>query len=158
MSDQEEKLCDRCHKRPATVFIDYGGSGRKENVCAICSTSPEEWDFPQTMLSPEHFKEAIEKQNGKCKYCGEPAKFCIYWTSSISRTEKQSLDDGDKPFRLLCETCRKDEGDFYLARSNSSPEEPVDDDPEKRLLRLSTELANYMRKKIQQRRSGDAGN
>lgn len=146
MTAQVQKLCDRCHERPATCHICYGHSGETKDLCEACyeqSASPVEAGFKKR-------KEELIR-TGSCQYCGAPAKIGTFGFSAIFGEE----------VKLWCEQCRRDLAEFALRPENALPEDiPFDD--EAALERLSQQFAErehrqkeFMKQRILERRSKD---
>jgi hypothetical protein len=141
MADQEQKLCDRCHERPATSHICYGGhAGEGRSLCAICIRE----DLEVGGLT-QRFDEAVPV--GHCKYCGAPAETAFGGSSSVL---------GDH-FNLVCKTCFDDLSEFVRLPENASLFTPGDKvAPPK----MATHLADFqrrqdefMRQRVLQRKS-----
>ncbi len=110
---EEEKLCDVCHKRPATHHTCYGHTGETRDLCRTC--------FEQTSSGAEldslrNFEERI--RNGKCKYCGAPAAGGCGGSMPFA---EDILD-------LWCEPCQRDLAEFGKMPENAIPEFPSDDE------------------------------
>ena len=145
MPDQAHDLCEACHEREATHHICYGGTGVSRHLCVACYgqlASPEE------LFSDRHSRDAI--QNGKCKYCGEPA---AGGCGGFMPLFGEQLE-------LWCEQCRQDLAEFANRPENALGEDlPFDDVAAQE--RLSQQLAEreerqdqFMKKKILARRWG----
>ena len=143
MTTHTDKLCDRCHERPATCHICYGHTGETKDLCETCyrdSASPEE------LASSQQIQDSI--RNGKCKYCGEPA---VGGCGGFMPMLGEQLD-------LWCEQCRQDLVEFGSRPENAIPDFPFDDEAAQAL--VSQQLAEYksrkeefMKRKISARRS-----
>src|SRR5687768_9726580 len=99
MADQEQKVCDVCHERPATHHTCYGHSGETIDLCVICF---EQSASPAGLESFRHLMEVIRK--GKCKYCGAPAVGGCGGLSIPGVMEERA--------NLWCEPCRLDLVEF----------------------------------------------
>jgi hypothetical protein len=92
MADQDQKLCDNCHERPATNHISHGGrDGEGRSLCQICLLQDSEVGGLM-----QRFNETVRV--GHCKYCGAPAETAFGGSSSFL---------GDH-FNLVCKTCFDD--------------------------------------------------
>jgi hypothetical protein len=105
MADQEQKLCDNCHERPATNNICYGGSAKEgRSLCHVCLLQ----DLEVGGLT-QRFNETV--RTGLCKYCGAPAE--TSWGGSSSHL-------GDH-YNLVCMTCFNDLTEFIRRPENVLP-------------------------------------
>src|SRR6266576_1600623 len=68
MTDEEQKVCDVCHERPATHHTFYGGTGETRYLCMKCF---EQSASPAELEAHRHAEQVI--CNSKCQYCGAPA-------------------------------------------------------------------------------------
>jgi hypothetical protein len=140
MVDREQKLCDRCHKRPATSHICYGHGGEGRSLCVICIRE----DLEVGGLT-QRFDEAVRV--GHCKYCGAPAETAFGGSSSVL---------GDH-FNLVCKTCFDDLSEFVRRPENATLFTPGDEvAPPK----MATYIADFqgrqdefMRQRVLQRKS-----
>ncbi|HUA65494.1 MAG TPA: hypothetical protein VME24_06585 [Alphaproteobacteria bacterium] len=110
MADQDQKLCDNCHERPATNHICYGGQdGQSRSLCQICLMQDSEVGSLM-----QHFTEAVRA--GHCKYCGAPAE---------TGSGRFSSAVGEH-FDLLCKACSEDFVEFARRPENAMPDIPAD--------------------------------
>src|SRR5579859_6348029 len=109
MTAQDQMFCQRCHERPATVYICDGNSGESEHLCEQCY---REWATPEELVSSDQFRDVV--RNGKCRYCGAPAEG---GSGSFSSAAGQD-------FELLCRACDQDLEDFARRPENTIPDVP----------------------------------
>ena len=148
MTAQEQKLCDRCHERPATCHICCGNTGETKDLCETCY---QESASPLELASTKQFRETVRK--GKCKYCGQPA---------VGGSGGFIPVLGEQLF-LWCEKCRLDLVEFYQRPENALPGDyPFDDKAAQE--RVSQQFAErerrqeeYMRQRVSERRSKNDG-
>lgn len=134
MSDQELKLCDICHERPATHHTCYGHTGETRDVCMECfkQTAP-----PAELESFRRSERII--RTGKCRYCGAPAV-----GGSINFSIPGVMDEQTD---LWCEPCRRDLAEFASRPENDIPDFPFDDEAAQD--RISKQLAEYELRKME---------
>ena len=61
--DQDQKLCDNCHERPATCHICHGNSAHKsKSLCRECFAAS----------NPAMVSEMTKALEAGCRYCGGP--------------------------------------------------------------------------------------
>jgi hypothetical protein len=146
MTDQDQKLCDNCHERPATSHICYGGhTGEDRSLCQICLKQDSEIGGLM-----QRFNEAVRV--GHCKYCGAPAETAFGGSSSVL----------GEHFNLVCRTCYDDLAEFARRPENAVPDWPFDDEAAQK--RMPEQMAErerrqeeFMRQRVLERRSkGDA--
>jgi hypothetical protein len=128
MSDEEQKICDVCHERPATHYTCYGGTGRDRHLCIPCF---EQTASPAELESYRHSMDVV--RNGKCKWCGAPAIGGSTGFSIPGVMEEQS--------DLWCEPCRLDLVEFGSRPENEIPDFPFDDEAAQAL--VPQQLADY---------------
>jgi hypothetical protein len=141
MADQDQKLCDRCHERPATSHICYGHGGESRSLCQICLRQ----DLEIGGLI-QRFDESVRV--GHCKYCGAPAETGWGGSSSIL----------GENFNLVCMACFDD-----LAAFARRPENAISDftpGDEVALRRAAEHLADmekrqdeFIRRRVLERKS-----
>ena len=143
MSDEEQKVCDVCHERPATHHTCYGHTGETRDLCMTCfeqSASPAEL---------ESYRQSMEViRTGKCKYCGAPAVGGSTGFSIPGVMEEQS--------DLWCEPCRLDLVEFASRPENEIPDFPFEDEAaQERASQLLAERESrqqeFMRQRISER-------
>ena len=134
MAEQEEKVCDACHERPATHHTFYGHTGQTRALCMTCF---EQIAPPAELESCRHSAEVI--RNGKCKWCGAPA---VGGTTgfSIPGVMEEEPD-------LWCEPCSRDLVEFGSRPENAIPDVDVED--EARLDKVSQQLAERDRRQTE---------
>lgn len=127
MADQEQKLCDNCHERPATNHICYSHGGESRSLCQVCLMQDAEVG---SMM--QRFERAV--QAGYCKYCGAPAETGA--GGSFSAT-------GEDHFNLVCRVCFDDLSEFARRPENASLFTPGDEvaAPE-----MAAHLADFQRR------------
>jgi len=143
MADEDPRLCDNCHERPATNHICYGGqAGEGMSLCQVCLAQDS------TVGSfMQRFHEAV--QTGNCKYCGAPAE--LSWGGSTSSLL------GDH-FNLVCRTCFDDLTGFVRQPENAVLDFTAGDEVEMRKARshladLMKRQDVFMRQRVLQRKS-----
>ena len=103
MDDQDQKLCDNCHERPATNHSCYGGqAGEGRSLCQVCLMQDSEVGGLM-----QHFQEAVRV--GHCKYCGASAEMGSGNYSSVT----------GEHFSLLCKACSEDFVEFVRRPENA---------------------------------------
>jgi len=141
MADQDQKLCDNCHERPATNHICHGGdAGEARSLCQVCLMQDSQiGNFMQ------RFDKAVRA--GSCKYCGAPAETSFGASTSVL---------GDH-YNLVCMTCFNDLTEFVRQPENARLFRP---DDEVVMRNAATHLADYqdrqvefMRQRVLQRKS-----
>jgi hypothetical protein len=151
MPEPDQPLCERCHQRPATVFICNGNTGETEDLCRVC----HEQD-PEAAASRKRMEELI--RNGTCKYCGAPAKSGSF-TFDSSFGEKGDLCEASEKAELLCEACSNDLAEFEdLHELPEREENPFHDKAamERRyqqLLEHARQREQFMKERIAKRKS-----
>jgi hypothetical protein len=61
MTTPEQDVCEVCHKRCATHFVCYGGTGKSSHLCDECF---------QTSAPPDVVQSAAAVREAHCQYCG----------------------------------------------------------------------------------------
>jgi hypothetical protein len=142
MADEDQKLCDNCHERPATNHICHGGqAGEGRSLCPICLAQDSAvGGFMQ------RFNDAVGA--GRCKYCGAPAE--LSWGASFSPVL------GDH-FNLVCRTCFDDLTGFVRRPENAVQDFTPGDEVEMRkavshLTDLMKRQDEYMRQRVLERK------
>ena len=162
MTGPDQKLCDRCHERPATCHICFGHTGETKDLCETCygeSAPPEE------LASAQQIQQII--RNGKCRYCGEPAvggggplvsDFLANLMANLLPSMAVVTSRPGYPFHLWCEQCRKDLVEFAHRPENAIPDWPFDDEAAQRL--VTEQLADrerrqeeFMKQRVLERKS-----
>ena len=134
VTEQEQKICDVCHERPATHHTCYGHTGETRCLCMTCF---EQSASPAELESFRHSMEVI--RNGKCKWCGAPAVGGSTGFSISGVMEEQS--------DFWCEPCRLDLGEFGRRPENEIPDFPFDDKAAQAL--VPQQLADYEHRKAE---------
>src|ERR1700722_7513903 len=123
MTDQDQKLCDNCHERPATNHICHGShAGEARSLCHVCLLQDSEVGSLM-----QRFNEAVRV--GHCKYCGAPAETSFGGSHSAL---------GDH-FNLVCMVCFEDLTGFVRRPENAIPHITPGD--KEALRRTTTQLA-----------------
>jgi len=150
MTDQEQKVCDVCHERPATHHTCYGHTGETRDLCMTCF---EQSASPAELESRRHYQQVI--LTGKCQYCGAPAVGGSI-SSGIPGVVEEQTD-------LWCERCRLDLVEFVSRPENAIPDD-VDVEDETRLEQVSQQLVErksrqdeFMCQRVKERGHDDAG-
>ena len=143
MTDQEQKVCDVCHERPATHHTCYGHTGATRALCMTC--------FEQTASAAElecyrHSEQVV--RNGKCNYCGAPAVGGCTGLR-VSSVMEEWAD-------LWCDPCRLDLVEFASRPENEIPDFPFEDEAaQERASQLLAERESrqqeFMRQRISER-------
>src|SRR5690349_18091915 len=132
MTDQEQKVCDVCHERPATHHTCYGNTGETRDLCMSC------FERSASAVELESFRNSMEViRNGTCKYCGAPAIGGCTGLGIPGVMEKQA--------ELWCEPCRLDLVEFGSRPENEIPDFPFDDEAAQAL--VPQQLADYERRR-----------
>src|SRR5262245_38978313 len=134
MTDQEQKVCDVCHERPATHHTCYGHTGETRDLCMTCF---EQSASPAELECFRHSMDVI--RTGKCRWCGAPAVGGSTGFSILGVMEEQS--------DLWCEPCRLDLVEFGSRPENEIPDFPFDDEAAQAL--VPQQLADYERRKAE---------
>ena len=141
MADQDQKVCDNCHERPATNHICHGHSGESRSLCEVCLMQDSEVGGMM-----QRFQEAV--RGGRCKYCGAPAELGSGSYSSVT---------GDQ-FNLLCKECSEDYVEF-VRRPENAPLDftPGDEVAMRKAVSHITDLEKrkdeFIRQRVLQRKS-----
>lgn len=144
MIDQEQKVCDICHERPATHYTCYGDAGETRDLCMTCF---EQSASPAELESHRHYEQVI--RTGKCQYCGAPSIGGSVGFGIPGVMEEQT--------DLWCERCRLDLVEFTSRPENALPDDLALED-ETKLEQVSQQLAEqksrqkeFMRQKVRER-------
>jgi len=106
MTDQDQKVCDVCHERPATHHICYGNTDESRDLCLIC------FEQSASLAELESFRRSMAIfRDGKCKYCGAPAVGGLIGGVIEKRSD------------LWCEACRLDLVEFASRPENAMTKE-----------------------------------
>ena len=146
MSDELEKLCDKCRERLAT-FHSTMCSGGETQTSDLCMTCWEQSATPEELASQRRFQEAVA--TGKCKYCGDPA---------VSGSFSGGLVTMEEQVDLWCESCRADFVEFMSRPENVMPDEfPVGEAAaahhHQRLTAVMTAADEYVKRRATKRKS-----
>ena len=146
MTDQEQKVCDGCHARPAVHHTCYGHTGETRALCVECF---ERLASPGELASWRHSEQVI--RNGMCQYCGAPA----VGGSMMGSGSPGGMDEAND---LWCEPCRLDLVEFASRPEDSLSDFPFDDKAAQE--RLRQRLADrerrqqeFMRQRVSERTS-----
>ena len=151
MTAQDQKLCQRCHERPATHHICNANTGKSKHLCEPCY---QETASPEELARSNHVREVV--RNGKCRYCGAPAA-----GGSVGSSIPGVMDE--RP-NLWCEPCRRDLVEFLKMPENAIAvvkwpfhDEAAQERISKQTAERERRQEEFMRRKVSERRSnGDA--
>jgi hypothetical protein len=143
MTDQEQKVCDVCHERPATHHTCYGHTGETRDLCMTCF---EQTASPAELESYRQSEQML--RNAKCKYCGAPAV-----GGSLSCGIPGVMDEQNE---FWCEPCRLDLVEFASRPENAIPDFDVADEARldeesQRLAERTRRQEEFMRQRVRER-------
>ena len=141
MPDQQ-KLCDGCHERPATIHqtMYIGDTTQTQDLCQTC------WEKLATaddLDSHRRFEEA------KCGYCGAPAVL-------VSTAFEIPGVMGEET-HCWCEQCRSDLAEFAAKPENQLPDidfedEAALDSAHQQMLAIQQRREAFIRQRVRDRR------
>jgi hypothetical protein len=89
--DQDQKLCDRCHERPATCHICHGNSAHEgESLCRECFE----------LSNPTVTSGITKVWEAGCQYCGGPPV--------IGGADPLATIGGIHKLRCMCKPCSEE--------------------------------------------------
>ena len=148
MTDQEQKVCDGCHARPAVRHTYFGHTGEARSLCLECF---EQLASPEELASWKHAEQVI--RDGKCQYCGAPAL-----GGSITGSISGISGFMERETHLRCEPCLLDLVEFSNRTENAIPDFPFDDEiaqerVPQQLAERERRLEEFMRRRVRERTS-----
>src|ERR1700722_3285741 len=108
MAEHEQKICEICHQRPATLHLCDGNTSETSDLCLICF---EQTASAEELASQRHTLEAI--RTGKCQYCGSPAATGSFFSGVPGVMEGKA--------EFWCKQCNTDLVEFHARPENAIP-------------------------------------
>jgi hypothetical protein len=145
MSDEEQRLCDVCHERPARHH-SRNPAGETKHFCRTCFEQNASAAELESFLNVEKLL-----RTGKCKYCGGPPGVAKSDWLNIPGLQEKGLQE---KVELLCEQCARDLAEFRRQPENAMPSFPFEDEAAQDLAsqQLTERERHQQRKKSRERR------